>query len=76
MKQWKDNNLSALMEYPFDFGRFIEERIREIDDLDERRFAKKILAEGIGKVIQETEEKYSRLERRIYEELKLSLIHI
>ena len=46
MKQWKDNNLSALMEYPFDFGRFIEERIREIDDLDERRFAKKILAQG------------------------------
>lgn len=71
MKQWKDNNLSALMEYPFDFGRFIEKRIREIDDLDERRFAKKILAEGIGKVIQETEEKYSRLERRIYEELKV-----
>lgn len=43
MENWKDNNLSAILEYPFDYDRFIEECLREIDDLDERRFAKKIL---------------------------------
>lgn len=40
MENWKDNNLSAILEYPFDFERYMEERLREIDDLDERKFAK------------------------------------
>lgn len=42
MGKWKDNNLSAILEYPFDFERYMEERLREIDDLDERQFAKTI----------------------------------
>ena len=45
MENWKDNNLSAILEYPFDFERYMEERLREIDDLDERKFAKKLLLE-------------------------------
>lgn len=72
MEQWKDRNLSAILEYPFDFERYIEERMREIDDLDERRFAKKLLTEGLGKVIKSIEAKYQQLERRIYEELEIA----
>lgn len=71
MENWKDNNLSAILEYPFDFERYMEERLREIDDLDERKFAKKLLLEGLGKVIQCTEAKYQQLERRVYEELEI-----
>lgn len=68
MENWKDNNLSAILEYPFDFERYIEERLREIDDLDERQFAKKLLSEGLGRSIKCMEKKYKDLERRIYEE--------
>jgi len=71
MKNWKENNLSGMEEYPFDFRRYIEERLREIDDLGERSFAKEVLLTGLGKAIQITEEKYQALERRIYEELEL-----
>ncbi len=49
----------------------MEERLREIDDLDERKFAKKLLLEGLGKVIRCTEAKYQQLERRVYEELEI-----
>lgn len=71
MKNWKGNNLSGLEEYPFDFKRYIEERLREIDDLGERGYAKEVLLTGLGNAIQMTEEKYQALERRIYEELEL-----
>ncbi len=66
-KVWKE----GIQEYPFDFERYIEERLREINDLDERRFAKMVLLEGLGKAIQCMEEKYGQLQRRIYEELQL-----
>lgn len=69
MEKWNNKNTSAILEYPFDFQRYVEERIREIDDLDERQYAKKIMAEGLLKAIRCTEEKYQRLERRVYEEL-------
>ncbi len=68
--KWDDNNLSDILEYPFDFERYIEERLREIDDLDERRFAKTVLLDGLGKLIQCTERKYRELERRVYEEVE------
>ncbi|MGN0330385.1 MAG: hypothetical protein ACI4D5_04000 [Kineothrix sp.] len=60
-----------MKEYPFDFERYIAERLREIDDLDERQYAKKILAEGLGNILRETEKKYRQLEERIYRELEL-----
>lgn len=72
MDAWKDNNLSAILEYPFDFERYIEERLREIDDLDERWYAKKVLVEGLSKVIRCMEAKYRLLERRVYEELEIA----
>ena len=48
MATWQEENLSAILEYPFDFDRYIAEQLREIDDLDERIFAKKVLMEGLG----------------------------
>lgn len=71
MANWNENNNSAILEYPFDFDRYIEERLREIDKLDERRFAKTVLLEGLGRVIGCTEKKYRELEQRIYKEIEM-----
>lgn len=61
---------SRLFEYPFDFDAYIQERLREIDHLDERKFAKTVLLEGLHRIIQVTEEKYRKLEQRVYEEIE------
>lgn len=71
-KRIKENSASLLREYPFDFQRYIEARLREIDDLDERRFAKEVLLHGLGKAISCMEEKYQRLEQRILEEMEIA----
>ena len=72
MGSWFESNLSAIQEYPFDFERYIEERLREVDDLDERRFAKSVLLEGLGKAIRCMEYKYKNLEQRVFEELEMA----
>ena len=52
MAKWFENNMSAVREYPFDFERYMEQRLREIDNLDERRFMKEILLQGLGSAVQ------------------------
>jgi len=59
-------------EKQFDYENYIQKRLREIDDLDERRFAKKLLLENLGKIFQWTEDKYRALERRVLDELDIS----
>ena len=59
-------------EKQFDYEKYIQKCLREIDDLDERRFAKNLLLENLGKVFQWAEEKYSALEQRVLDELELS----
>ena len=59
-----------LFEYPFDFEAYIQERMKEIDDWDERRFAKTVLLDGLLRVMRVTEEKYRRLEERVYSEIE------
>lgn len=59
-----------LFEAPFDFAAYIETRLRDISNLEERRFAKTILEDCLLKGIQQTETKYERLERRIYDEFE------
>ena len=71
MKEQQGGSKSSVLEYPFDYERYIAEQLREIDDLDERRFAKKVLVEGLGAVIGQTERKYRELERRIYQEMEI-----
>ncbi len=59
-----------LFEYPFDFEAYIQERMKEIDDWDERRFAKTVLLDGLLRVMRVTEEKYRKLEERVYSEIE------
>ena len=56
-------------EKKFDYENYIQNRLREIDDLDERRFAKELLLNGLGSVFAWTEAKYETLEQRIQKEL-------
>lgn len=53
----------------FDYEKYIQDRLKEIDDLDERRFAKELLLEGLGNVFTWAERKYDALEKRIQNEL-------
>lgn len=62
----------AVQEYSFDVEQYIQKRLREIDDLDERRFAKEVLLQGLGKISRCMEEKYKRLERRILDEVEIA----
>ena len=58
-------------ERTFDYENYIQEQLRRIDDLDERRFARQLLLESLGKMIAWSEEKYAALEQRIQNELDL-----
>lgn len=71
MTNWQNENISGILEYPFDFERYILEQIREIEDLDERRYAKKVLMEGLWKSIQAMESKYQSLEERVRREMEI-----
>ena len=51
----------------FDYEGYIQRRLKEIDDLDERRYAKELLLEGLKGVFAWAEAKYGNLERRIQE---------
>lgn len=75
MNEQKNIVKSSILEYPFDYERYIAEQLREIEDLDERRFAKKILLEGLGAIIRQTEQKYQELEERIYQEMEIPGSH-
>ena len=55
----------------FDYESYIQEQLRQIDDLDERRFAKELLTESLGRMIAWSEGKYAALERRVQNELDL-----
>lgn len=59
-----------LFDYPFEFQKYIEEQLREIDDIDERKFAKTIMVDGLLSIIKETERKYEALEQRVYDEIE------
>ncbi|MDE7199511.1 MAG: hypothetical protein K2O15_11600 [Lachnospiraceae bacterium] len=56
-------------EKDFHYQNYIQEQLKRIDDLDERRFAKQLLTESLGRAIAWSEEKYAALERRIQNEL-------
>ena len=53
----------------FDYENYIRNKLKEIDNLDERRFAKELLLEGLGNVFAWSERKYEALEQRIQNEL-------
>ena len=53
----------------FDYESYIQNKLKEIDDLDERRFAKELLLEGLRNVFSWAEHKYVALEKRVQNEL-------
>lgn len=57
-----------LLDYEFDFKTYIAKRLREIDDIEERKFAKTILEDGLIEIIEHTEAKYKNLEDEVFEE--------
>ena len=58
-------------EKKFDYETYIQKRLKEIDDLDERKYTKELLLEGVGKLFAWTEAKYEALEQRIQRELDM-----
>lgn len=56
-------------EKKFDHENYIQNKLKEIDNLDERRFAKELLLEGLENVLTWAERKYEALEQRIQNEL-------
>lgn len=54
----------------FDQEEYLQEQLREIEEVEERRFAKTLLLEEMGKSFAAMEEKYRQLEQRIGEEGK------
>lgn len=53
----------------FDYETYIQRRLKEINDLDERKYARELLLDGLGRIFKHTEEKYGALEQRILREL-------
>jgi hypothetical protein len=58
-------------EKTFDYRNYIQSRLKEIDDLDERREARELLLNSLAHIFEWTEAKYAELEQRIQDELKL-----
>lgn len=53
----------------FDHKEYIQKKLREIDDLDERRYAKELLLGSLGEMFAWMETKYKALEQRIRDDL-------
>lgn len=58
-----------LLDYPFNFQEYVEKKLHEFEDVEERKFAKTILIDGLMNIITETESKYAALEKRVYDEI-------
>lgn len=55
----------------FDYENYIQMRLKEIDDLDERKFAKELLLDALGSMFACTEQKYENLKKRIAREIDM-----
>lgn len=55
----------------FNYTEYIQNRLKELEDLDERKFAKEVLVENLENIFTWTEQKYDALKQRIQKELTL-----
>ena len=55
----------------FDYEDYIQQRLKEIDGLDERKYAKELLLDGLGKFFGQMEARYEALEERVLKELDI-----
>lgn len=53
----------------FDYEKYIQQHLKSIDNLDERKYAKELLVEGLEKIFYWSEKKYEALEQRIENEI-------
>lgn len=56
----------------FDLEEYVRQRLGEIEELDERKFAKEVLLNGLIPVLRLTEQRYLDLEERIKREIEIS----
>lgn len=61
----------SIIEYDFNFEEYMEKRLKDIKDIEERKFTDKYIRDIFSKVIESTEKKYEMLEKSIYDEFKL-----
>lgn len=61
-----------MIENKLDLETYIQKRISEIEDLDERKFAKELLIGGLMPVLDYMEKRYSDLEERVQREMEIS----
>lgn len=57
----------------FDYNNYLVNRLREIDDLEERKEAKEILTKGFEKLFSSSEKRYQELEQRLWDELEMNV---
>lgn len=55
----------------FEYKNYIQKQLKEINDLDERRYAREILLNSLSEIFTLTEEKYRVLEQKIRNELEV-----
>ncbi|WP_250277267.1 hypothetical protein [[Clostridium] colinum] len=70
-KHIKHPSFKSIIEYDFNFEEYMEKRLKDIEDIEERKFANKYVRDIFQKVIEVTEKKYEVLEKSIYDEFKL-----
>lgn len=59
------------MENRIELEQYVRKRLAEIDYLDERRFAKELLLEGLIPIFDLLEKRYEDLEKRIWQEIEI-----
>lgn len=64
-----------LFDYEFNFPEYIARKLREIDDMKERKFAERLLEDDLMKIIEETEKAYKKLEDSVYQEYECPSKH-
>lgn len=55
----------------FEYEDYIQQRLKEIDGLDERKYTKELLLDGLGKFFGQMEARYEALEERVLKELAM-----
>ena len=70
-KHIKHPSFKSIIEYDFNFEEYMEKRLKDIKDIEERKFTDKYVKDIFSKIIESTEKKYEMLEQSVYDEFKL-----
>ena len=70
-KHLKHPSFKSIIEYDFNFEEYMEKRLKDIKDIEERKFTDKYVKDIFSKIIESTEKKYEILEQSVYDEFKL-----